>query len=111
KINVGENIIPALRKLKENGYHVIVKAHPITLSDPRTKHGEDDIKRIADEYFDANTGIQDVLAKADLVISDNSGAIYEALYSNIPVIVYGDRTNVRHLGNIDTAHYRWINQG
>lgn len=110
-INVGEDIIPALKELKENGYHVIVKAHPITLSDPATRHYEENIKKIADEYFDANTGIQDVLAKADLVISDNSGAIYEALYSHIPVVVYGDRTNVRHLGSIDTAHYRWIKQG
>src|SRR5690606_3176838 len=48
--------------------------------------------------------------KADLVISDNSGAIYEALYSNTPVIVYGDKTDKRKLGNILPMHHRLIQE-
>jgi CDP-glycerol glycerophosphotransferase (TagB/SpsB family) len=111
KINANDSILPALQRLKESGYHIIIKAHPLTLSDPKAKQEGERLNAVADEHFNSETAIQDALAVADLVVSDNSGAIYEALYSNTPVIVYGDKTNARHLGSIDTAHHRWIQQG
>jgi CDP-glycerol glycerophosphotransferase (TagB/SpsB family) len=111
KINSNREIIPALKKLKQNGYRIIIKAHPLTISDPAAIREGEDLRKIADEYIRPDIGIQDVLAAADLVISDNSGAIYEALYTDIPVVVYGDKTNKRHLGSIDTAHHRWIEDG
>src|SRR5690606_1026266 len=87
-INSNEDIIPALKKLKEAGYSIIIKAHPLTLSDPSAKESARTLKKYSDEYYESDTPIQDLLMKSDLVISDNSGAIYEALYTNIPVIVY-----------------------
>ena len=108
KINSNEEIIPALKKLREGGYSITVKAHPLTLSDPNAKETAQALKKYADEYYESDTPIQDLLTKADLVISDNSGAIYEALYTNTPVVIYGDKTDKRKLGKILPVHHRLI---
>jgi ADP-heptose:LPS heptosyltransferase len=110
KINSNEEILPALEKLKGAGYYIIVKAHPLTLSDPEAKTSTHFLKNYADEYYESDTPIQELLAKSDIVISDNSGAIHEALYSNIPVIVYGHNTEKRRFGEILPMHHKLIQQ-
>lgn len=110
KINSNDEIIPALEKLKSAGYNILLKAHPLTLSDPSAKASAQILKKHTDEYFESDTPIQDLLMKSDLVISDNSGAIHEALYSNIPVIVFGNKTDKRKLGEILPVHHRLIQQ-
>lgn len=110
EINSNEEIIPALKKLKKAGYSVVIKAHPLTLSDPSTRENARSLKRYADEYYESDTPIQDLLMKSDLVISDNSGAIYEALYTDTPVVVYGDKTEKRKLGQILPMHHRLIQE-
>src|SRR5690606_27676142 len=99
-INSNEEIIPALKKLREAGYNITIKAHPLTLSDPNARESAQVLRDYADAYYESDTPIQDLLMEADMVISDNSGAIYEALYTNTPVIVYGDKTDKRKLGEI-----------
>lgn len=110
KINSNEEIIPALIKLKEAGYNIAIKAHPLTLSDPSARQSAQVLKNYADEYYESDTSIQDLLKKSDLVISDNSGAIYEALYTDTPVLVYGDKTDRRRLGKILPMHHRLIQE-
>jgi hypothetical protein len=111
KINSNEEIVPALEKLREARYEIIIKAHPLTISDPKASKTAKTLEKYADKYYESDTPIQDLLTQADLVISDNSGAIYEALYTNTPVVIYGNKTDRRKLGKILPMHHRLIKDG
>ena len=38
-----------------------------------------------DDILDEKTPIENILAKADVVVSDNSGSLFEAIYAGVPV--------------------------
>lgn len=76
----------ALSALK-NDYYIITKGH----------HGIDHLKNeaqkkdilvdVSDENYSSSQYIQPLFEKADIVLSDNSGAAMDALYSKIPVVI------------------------
>ena len=47
----------------------------------------------------------------DVVLSDNSGAIFETLYANIPLAIYSEDINKNKLGNMDTTQYKLVKDG
>ena len=59
---------------------------------------------MADEWYDLNTSLSYLLSKSDVVLSDNSGAIFEALYNDVPVAIFAKNIN-KKLGNFDTIQY------
>lgn len=109
-INSIKDIKENLSKLKQEGYYVIAKLHHGTT---HLKDEEDNknIRMSVDELYESNTPLQELMARADIIISDNSAAIYEALYIGIPVVVYGDKINDRKFGYINTRHYEWVKDG
>lgn len=78
--------INALEKLKSK-YRIIVKGHHGTDSLLNESSSKKVLKRIADEYYDSSYHINELLKKCDLVLSDNSGAVMDALYAKVPVAI------------------------
>lgn len=76
----------ALLELKNN-YYIITKGHHGTDHLNEEGNKKNILKEIADENYDSNQYIMPLFEKADIVISDNSGATMDALYANIPVIM------------------------
>jgi len=97
-------------KLKDT-YNIIIKAHHATEFRKSEVERLEKIKTIADEYYSSDTPITDLLAKADVVLSDNSAAIFEAMFAGIPVAILSKDFNSRKLGGLDTFQYEMINNG
>lgn len=79
-------VATALSKLKDD-YYIITKGHHGTdhLNEECSK--KNILKEIADENYNSNQYIKPLLEKADVVLSDNSGAAVDALYAKIPVVI------------------------
>ncbi len=80
------NTAKTLSKLKDK-YYIIVKSHHGTDSLNEEKTKKDLLLEIANEYYDSDQYIMPLLDKADVVLSDNSGAVMDALYSKVPVSI------------------------
>jgi hypothetical protein len=106
-----DDIKDALKSLR-NDYYVIVKAHHGTQHKGEEKKRNDILKNSSDEYYDQTTDLAELLKTADVVLSDNSAAIFDAIYTEVPVAIYNNGTlNARKLGNLNTYQYQLVQKG
>ena len=87
-------------------FKVIIKAHHAIHFG---QDGQDALKKLrdfADEFYDSDTPITELLKTADIVLSDNSGSIFESIYANTPIVAFSKDLNARSLNGIDTLQYQ-----
>lgn len=107
EFNSSFDIINELKKLKEK-YNIIVKIHHGTnylIEEEKTKK---ELSLAFDEIYDSKTKIENILSKADVVLSDNSGSIFDALYCNVPVCIFS--TNIKKCSyfELDSLQYQMV---
>lgn len=84
-----ENVAPKLNQLK-NKFNIIIKPHHGTeygideLEQKRMKYLKENFKNI----FSSKYSLLDLLNKCDIVITDQSGAVFDAIYVKKPVLMY-----------------------
>lgn len=86
KINDIEKVCKVLETIKKE-FYIITKKHHGTdhlLSESNKKNI---LENISDECYSSKTDINKLFKKADLVLSDNSGAIFDAMYVGLPVCI------------------------
>ena len=98
-----DELINVFSDLK-NKYYIIIKFHHGTSFLNNEKERLEQLKSLADEWYDLNTSLSYLLSKSDVVLSDNSGAIFEALYNDVPVAIFAKNIN-KKLGKFDTIQY------
>lgn len=76
--------IPQMKKLAEK-YEIIAKAHHGTSALESETEKREMLVEAFSKVYDAKTPLYDLLCRADVVLSDNSGAIYDALAAGVPV--------------------------
>ena len=105
-----DSITEALSELKKD-YYVITKLHHGTsfLVAEADRMGK--LIDVSDEHYDHHTELAKLLSAADVVLSDNSGAIFEAFYAGVPIAVFSDDLNHRRIGSFDTTQYRLAEEG
>lgn len=83
-----EYLYKELEKLQEK-YEVIVKLHHgTTFLEPERVKLFKNFKTV----YDHKEPLGNLLSKADVVVSDSSGAIYDAIAMKVPVIIYNTNT-------------------
>lgn len=87
-----ELVIDKIDELKEH-YHVITKFHHGTSFLKAEQKRLEDFRRKCDEWYDHNIQLSELLEKADVVLSDNSGAVFEAICVGIPVCIIAKELN------------------
>ena len=92
-------------------FEIIIKAHHAIHFNIDGGSSLDSLKSLGVELYDSDTPITELLQRADIVLSDNSGSIFEAIYSNTPVATLSADLNARHLGDIDTLQYQLAENG
>ena len=102
-----DELINIFNNLK-NTYYIIIKFHHGTSFLNNEKDRLEQLKVLADEWYDLNTNLSYLLSKSDVVLSDNSGAIFEALYNNVPVAIFAKNIN-KKLGDFNTIQYDLVN--
>ncbi|MBQ7202007.1 hypothetical protein IJS18_01290 [Candidatus Saccharibacteria bacterium] len=101
---------PMMDKIKKH-FKVVIKAHHATHFGLNGKDDSVKLEELADEFYTSDMPIVELLKKADIVLSDNSGSIFEAIYSGTPVAAFSKDLNARHLEGIDTLQYKLMKDG
>lgn len=108
-INSIKELYKSLTKLKSE-YYIITKGHH------GTEHLKSEVEKkqllleLSDEYFTPAKNINELFKVADLVLSDNSGAIFDAMYAGVPVCVAAKNINNK-FGNLNTLQSELANDG
>lgn len=104
-----EEIISSLK----DDFRIIVRMHAHIAHKQNDEEAAryEKIKKIASEVCDDTTPLTDWLKTADVVLSDYSGSIYEALYSKTPVAIFAKSVKARKLGNILPLHAKLVDEG
>ena len=106
-----DTIENALHTLKKD-YYIIVKSHHMTQT--REIGRIDSIRAIADEYYGQAADLAELLQKTDVMLSDNSASIFDAIYAEVPVAIFNhtdDLLNEYRIGRLDTYHSRLVEKG
>ena len=97
------------------GYRIIVKLHPFgnfgTKVDESTDAIKDKIKNSVDEYYEEDGVLSEIISRCDIVISNTSGAVFDALYVGIPVIMYLTDMHRFNEGSLLSANVKYANEG
>ena len=103
--------IKALEKISDK-YHIIVKIHHGTNYLSKEKEYNEKLKQISAEFYESDVNFIELLKKTDIVLSDNSGAIFDSIYAEVPVVLFADDINANNLGeNFNTHQYDAFKDG
>ncbi len=105
-----DEIIDELAKLKKD-YYIIAKIHHGTNFVKAEKERIKKLKNIVDEFYDSHKDLSELLSVAEVVLTDNSGSIFEAIYTDTPVAIFCDDVNKHKLGNFNTTQYELVKEG
>lgn len=103
-------ILDELKKLK-NDYYIIAKTHHGTSFLKEESERPDKLKLVVDQCYDLHKELKDLLEVSDVVLSDNSASIFEAMLNNVPVAIFSDDINQNKLGDINTVQYDLYKEG
>ena len=103
------DITKELIKLKKS-YNLLIKAHHGTnyLNNVEEEKRRKLIEQNFDKIYSTEYSLGKLLKKADIVISDNSGAIWDAICTEVPVLISTENMQVLKYGNYIPQHYRAI---
>ena len=102
-----ENIVKNIPNIKKE-YKFITKFHHATSFLNDEKRRLDELEEMSDECYDQSTELIDLLSIADVVLTDNSGSIFEAIYADVPVCVFSKDINANKLENFNTPQFEII---
>lgn len=98
-----------LKKIKKQigeYYNFIIKVHHGVEYLSSHEDAKNELKLVADEYYDASTNINTLFEKADVVLTDNSSAVFTAIYLGIPAAIFTEATeDYCSLNGIKAAHF------
>lgn len=101
-----EKILPAIKEQ----YTIIIKSHHGTAHLKNESNRKINLKEIADYYYEPTKSTQELFEEADVVLSDNSGAIFDALYVKKPVCILANNIDNSYIG-IHTLQKELVDKG
>ena len=105
-----ELVYESLELLKDH-YNIITKIHHGTTFLKDEKNRILKLKKVSDEFYDCKKDLCELLSIADVVLTDNSGAIFDCLYAKVPVASFCDNINKNKLINFDTTQFSLFKKG
>ncbi|MBQ6825902.1 MAG: hypothetical protein IJP34_04500 [Clostridia bacterium] len=105
-----EQIINILEELKEH-YYIVAKIHHGTNYLANEHNRINLLKDKVDELYDSNTPLTALLETTDVILTDNSGSIFEGIFTEIPVAVFCDDINKNKTGDFNTTQYELYKEG
>ena len=93
-----------LEKLKKD-YFIIAKTHHGTSFLKNEGERSNKLNKVVDKCYDLHTELKGLLEISDVVLSDNSASIFEAMLNNIPVAIFTNDINQNKLGEVNTVQY------
>lgn len=107
-------IVSAVKKLNKD-YNTIVKLHPygdFGSEVPKSvKNVKAEIREVTDEYYEGEAALKPILERSNLIVSDVSGAVFDALYVGVPVTLYSKNIYKFDLAGIKSACAKYVDEG
>ncbi len=105
--NYIEEVIEQLEKLSKK-YDIITKEHHGTnylySEDSKSKRLQNAISK----FYNSSHPLSDLLEKADVVLTDNSGSIFEALYTSVPVCIFSKNMEECDFNNLKSLQHQLV---
>lgn len=105
-----DNILNTINSLKKD-YYIITKFHHGTSFLKAEINRINQLINVCDEFYDHTTQLSELLEKTKVVLTDNSGSIFESIYVQVPVAIYSDDTNKNKIGNFNTIQHMAVENG
>jgi hypothetical protein len=105
-----EELVQMVEKMKEK-YWVVIKGHHGTEYLKNNSKQKDALVSVADEYFGSETNLADLLMSADVFLSGNSSSIAEAIYAEIPCLIFAKELDYFKLEDIHTTQFELVRDG
>lgn len=106
-----DDIIKIIENLN-NKYDFIVKIHHGTSFLKAEKQKLELLKKLSSNFYDANEDLVELLKDADVVLSDNLGAIFDSVYAEVPVVIYSKKLNDEKVDDLfNTPQYDAVKDG
>lgn len=102
-----DDIIDEINELRKE-YYVIAKIHHGTSFLKNEIERIEKIKNSVDEFYDYHKELSELLEITDVVLTDNSGSVFEAIYTEIPVAIYCDDVNKYKLEGFNATQYEMV---
>ena len=99
-----------IKKLKKK-YKVITKLHHGTNYFNYEEEKRKILKELFDECYCSDVSLKKLLETSDVVLTDNSGSIFDALYNNVPVAIFSDSLKDSSFGDIKSYQYQLVEKG
>ena len=103
-------ILKELANLRKK-YYVIAKIHHGTSFLYQEKNRISSVEHAVDECYDLHTELKDLLEIADVVLTDNSASVFDAIYTDTPVCCFSNDLNQNKLGEFNTIQYTLYQEG
>lgn len=105
-----EKVSNALLELKKD-YTIITKLHHGTSFLKSEAERNNLINEYSDEIYDQHKPLIELLSKASVVLSDNSGAVFESICAEVPVCIYSQDIKKCSLGEFTPLQYDLVQDG
>lgn len=105
------NLTESLVKLKKK-YKIIMRSHLKSIHNPRFNSQTQELLKTADEVHNpAEYSVAESLQKADVVLSDDSAVIFDAIYCGVPVALFSRDPDAFKYRDISTMQAELVNSG
>ena len=108
--SISDEMVNSFIALKKD-YYIITKKHHGTAALKNERSRIDILDKMSDEVCDHTANLKELFERANVVLSDNSGAVFEALYNKVPVALYSNDLNMNKYGDFDTYQYKYAKKG
>lgn len=102
------DVVDSLYKLKKD-YRIITKLHHGTNYFDYEEAKRNKLLDLFDECYDSKKPLEELLSVCDVVLSDNSGAIFDAIYAKIPVAIFSKNIEYFKYENLEPYQVKLIN--
>lgn len=111
EIEFQEKFLDCVSEIKNKNYLIMRGHHRVVYIDEK-KDLSQELYEKADEVFDMKDfSIKTPLEKADICVSDNSGAIFDAIYCGVPVVLFSRDPNSYKFREINTIQSKLVERG
>ncbi len=105
-----EELTQMVEKMKEK-YKVVIKGHHGTEYLKNNLKQKNALINVADEYFGPETNLADLLMDVDVFLSGNSASIAEAIYAEVPCLIFAKELDYFKLEDIHTTQFELVKDG
>jgi pyruvyltransferase len=106
-----QNILVSIDTLKKK-YHIIMRAHNKAVYNKQYSSYTNSLLSMADEVYEAeHYRLIEPLNVSDIVITDNSGVLHDAIYCGIPVAIFSNDINEYSYRDINTSQAELVARG